>query len=101
MQRETEELLAWAPAILGGMGLWIGLSYLPVMGGFIHIILISIAFLISKSVGGAVLLIYICSNIDTLSRLIPVIAILGIVALIRDIWLFIDNKKHEKDNLNL
>lgn len=101
MQRETEELLAWAPAILGGMGLWIGLSYLPVMGGFIHIILISIAFLISKSVGGAVLLIYICSHIDTLSRLIPVIAILGIVALIRDICRLIENKKHEKDNLNL
>lgn len=101
MQRETEQLLAWAPAILGGMGLWIGLSYLPAMVDIIHIILISIAFLISRSVGGAVLLIYSCSHIDTLSRLIPVIAILGIVALIRDIWLFIDNKKHEKDNLNL
>ena len=85
MQRETEELLAWVPAILGGMSAWIGLSYLPVLGVFIHIILISIAFLISRSVGGAVLLIYICSNIDTLSRLIPIIAILGIIALIRDI----------------
>ena len=101
MQRETEELLAWVPAILVGMSAWIGLSYLPVMGGVIHIILIAIAFLMSRSVGGAVLLIYICSNIDTLSRLIPIIAILGIIALIRDICRLIENKKHEKDNLNL